>query len=430
MLLNRIFHSQIEVAGIYGGGSDGGAQIRIARARTPYSGKIRRQRDDAVIYDTMKRHRPGSARNFLLVFVLFVAAAGGATAVQQVPAAGTPAKELTDQQFWSLSKDSSEEDGVFRSDNLLSNETSFQYVIPELVRTVKQGRVYLGVGPEQNFTYISAVRPSMAIILHIRHGNLDVHLMYKALFELSRDRADFVSRLFSRKRPNGLTASSTADEIFRAYLTAEGSKELYEENLEAIESHLVKKHGFPLSSGDREGIRWAFGNFYRFGPAISYGSSLSTNVPPAIVGAVGGGGRGSGVTYADLMTSDDGRGQNRSYLASEDNFAFLKDLQNRNLVVPVVGDFGGDRAIRSVARYLKSIDASVSAFYLSNVEQFLVQDGKWNTFCASASTLPLDETSVFIRSGRGAARFGAGGVQNSSMATMLDDLQACAAGVR
>src|SRR5689334_16838582 len=74
---------------------------------------------------------------------------------------------LTDEQFWNLSKDSSEEDGVFRSDNLLSNETTFQYVIPDLLKTAKQGRVYLGVGPEQNFTFISALKPTMAVIIDI-----------------------------------------------------------------------------------------------------------------------------------------------------------------------------------------------------------------------------------------------------------------------
>src|SRR5437870_7787227 len=111
--------------------------------------------------------------------------------VRPIPAGRAAAPvELTDRQFWNLSRDSSEEDGVFRSDNLLSNETSFQYVIPELLKTAKQGRVYMGVGPEQNFTYIAALKPVMAIIIDIRHGNLDVHLLYKALFELSKDRAD------------------------------------------------------------------------------------------------------------------------------------------------------------------------------------------------------------------------------------------------
>ncbi len=72
-----------------------------------------------------------------------------------------------------------------------------QRVVPDLTRTVKPGRVYMGVGPEQNFTYIAATRPAMAFIIDVRRGNLQLHLMYKALFELSTDRADFVSRLFS-----------------------------------------------------------------------------------------------------------------------------------------------------------------------------------------------------------------------------------------
>ena len=343
--------------------------------------------------------------------------------------------QLTDQQFWNLSKDSSEDDGVFRSDNLLSNETTFQYVIPDLVKSTKQGRVYMGVGPEQNFTYIAALKPAMAVIVDIRHGNLDVHLMYKALFELSKDRAEFVSRLFSRKRPDGLTAQSSSSQIFNAYLRADGSRELYAENLKAIEDQLRIKHGFPLSAGDLDGIAWALSNFYQFGPSVNYNSSLSSAIPPAIVGASGGGGRGGGnnqVNYASLMTADNGNGQYMSYLANEENFAFLKDLETRNMLVPVVGDFGGDKAIRAVGKYLKSVDATVSAFYLSNVEQYLVQDGKWERFCGNAGSLPLDDTSTFIRTGNGSpytrftgGRGGGGGVGNSSTATMLSELSPC-----
>src|SRR5204862_5004828 len=131
-------------------------------------------------------------------------------------------------------------------------------------------------------------------IIDIRHGNLDVHLLYKALFELSKDRAEFVSRLFSRKRPAGLTAQSSARQIFTSYMLADGSQELYDENLKAVEDQLIKKHGFALSAGDREGITWAMSNYYRFGPDISYNSSLSAAVPPAVVGAQGGNGFGGG----------------------------------------------------------------------------------------------------------------------------------------
>jgi hypothetical protein len=122
---------------------------------------------------------------------------------------------LTDDQFWKLSSVSSEEDGTFNSDNLVSNEDGFQHIMPDLLKTARQGGIYIGVGPEQNFTYMAALKPSMAFIVDIRRGNLDVHLMYKALFELSADRDDFVSRLFSKKRPDGLTSKSTARDLCR-----------------------------------------------------------------------------------------------------------------------------------------------------------------------------------------------------------------------
>ena len=99
---------------------------------------------------------------------------------------GSLPEQLNDRDFWKLSQELSETNGYFRSDNLLSNEIWLQHVIPELVaKTGKPGRVYLGVGPEQNFTYIAAVKPAMAFIVDVRRGNLQMHLMYKALFEMS-----------------------------------------------------------------------------------------------------------------------------------------------------------------------------------------------------------------------------------------------------
>src|SRR6478736_377221 len=116
--------------------------------------------------------------------------------------------KLTDQEFWELTERVSEPNGEFQSDNFLSNERGYQVVIPDLIKTAKPGRVYLGVGPEQNFPYIIALKPSLAIIFDIRRGNLHEHLLYKALFEMSTDRADFLSRLFSRPRPDGLTKAT------------------------------------------------------------------------------------------------------------------------------------------------------------------------------------------------------------------------------
>jgi hypothetical protein len=245
----------------------------------------------------------------------------------------------------------------------------------------------MGVGPEQNFTYIVATKPAMAFIVDIRRGNLDLHLMYKALFELSSDRAEFVSRLFSKKRPEGLTAKSTSSDIFGAFWNVTTDPALFSENLQTVDNLLIKKHGFALSTDDLDGIKYVYNAFFQYGPKIQYSSTSSF-------------GGSAQPTYADLMTAADRAGREHSYLANEENFQFMKDLETRNLLVPVVGNFGGPKAIRAVGKYLKDRGASVSAFYLSNVEQYLRQDLIWENFCANVATLPLDESSTFIRSVR------------------------------
>jgi hypothetical protein len=153
---------------------------------------------------------------------------------------------------------------------------------------------------------------------------------------------------------------------------------LYAGNLAAIESRLTKTHGLSLSANDLEGIEYAYHAFFSRGYRVRASPS-----------------------YAELMTQTDNRGRPLSYLQTEEQFLFLKDLESRNLVVPVIGDFAGRKAIRAIAAYLKAHDARVGAFYLSNVEQYLNQDGKWDVFCRNFSGLPLDSSSTFIRSSSG-----------------------------
>src|SRR6516162_1823736 len=74
-------------------------------------------------------------------------------------AADTIPNQIADDTFWKLIDSGSEEGGAFQSENFLSNETGFQAVIPPLLQTTKPGGVYMGVGPEQNFTYIAAIHP-------------------------------------------------------------------------------------------------------------------------------------------------------------------------------------------------------------------------------------------------------------------------------
>src|SRR5882672_9264591 len=117
---------------------------------------------------------------------------------------GSLPTRLSNSEFWTMVTDFSEPGGYFHSDNYLSNEIGFQEIIPNLRQTVKPGGVYLGVGPEQNFTYIAALRPRLVFIIDIRRQNMIEHLLYKAFMELASDRAGFVSMLFARPRPAGL----------------------------------------------------------------------------------------------------------------------------------------------------------------------------------------------------------------------------------
>jgi hypothetical protein len=330
-----------------------------------------------------------------------------AAAAQRLPS------RLDDREFWSLTADLSEPGGTFRSDNLLSNESRLQFVIPDLVRAVKPGGAYVGVGPEQNFTYISALQPAIAFIVDIRRGNLQLHLMYKALFELSATRAEFASRLFSRPPPAGVDAASSADELFAAVANTASDESLYQRNLTAVERQLAVVHGFPLSDEDRSGLASISRAFYTFGPDINYSSTETGNAD-----------HGYRPTYADLMTSTDATGDARSYLASEEAFAFVKALETRNLVVPVVGDFAGPKAVRAVGAYLRRHDAIVSAFYVSNVEQYLRLERVWGSFCGNLARLPFDDTSTLVRAGRG-GRYSRGTALTAELASIATEVEGC-----
>src|SRR5262245_49125438 len=121
--------------------------------------------------------------------LLFVCAAPTFT----LRAAESLPSQLSDDEYWKLISDFSEPSGYFQYDIVTSNETSYQYLLPELMRTPRPGGAYLGVGPEQNFTYIAALQPRIAFIIDIRRDMMLEHLMYKAIFEMSADRIEFVA---------------------------------------------------------------------------------------------------------------------------------------------------------------------------------------------------------------------------------------------
>ncbi len=287
--------------------------------------------------------------------------------------------------------DFSEPNGYFRFENFLSNELAYQSIIPALKENTKPGGVYLGVGPEQNFTYLVALEPKIAFIIDIRRQNLLEHLMYKALFELSRDRAEFLSLLYARPQPRNVNRDSTSDALFDAYWDLPFSVGRADETLGDIMEVLLNKHKFPLSIEDQATIGYIYKVFVEGGPALDFSLGGTSGAPGT-------------PNYADLMVATDDAGRKRSYLATEDNFRFIQEMHRKNLIVPLVGDFSGPKALLAVGQYLKEHDATVTAFYTSNVEQYLFQSNKsWRRFYTNVAELPMDASSTFIRSVNGAA---------------------------
>ncbi len=331
------------------------------------------------------------------------APAAAATQLRTMP------DRLTDADFWALRDALSEPAGEFRSENLVSNETMFQWPIPELVKTVTPGTVYMGVAPDQNFTYMAALKPKIAFIVDIRRGNVLQHLLYKALFEMSANRAEFAARLFSVPTPANLKADATARELFDAIYLAKPDPKLFEANKRAVTELITVKHGFTLNSADIDQLQWIYNCFYTFGPDLTY-QACETSSGRSYGGGGGfgfgfGGGRGGrggfgGAfrSFADMQTQTDATGANHAYLANESNYKWMKDFEAKNLLVPVTGDFMGPKAIKAVAAWVRERAGVVGTFYTSNVEQYLFQSSTWGNFYENVAALPVDSHSLFIRS--------------------------------
>ena len=348
-----------------------------------------------------RRVSPASlARRTILALTTTVGLLAAAPVVS--PLAPSLPASLTDREFWDFFTSMSEENGYFVSENFVSNEQTYQHVIPTLQSTLTPGGVYLGVGPEQNFTYIANLKPGLAVIFDIRRQNAMAHLMYKALFELSPTRADFVSRLFSRPLPASIGTPATPSDLFAAAAAAEPSDSAYEANRKAIAEQLAVKHGFALAPEDIRSINHVYETFFEAGPDINYGYR------PGSRGLFG----SPYPNFGQLQTMTNAAGVNMAFMATEANYQAVRAMQINNLIIPVVGDFAGPKAIRGVGEYVRQRKATVTAFYLSNVEQYLFrQSADAERFYNNVATLPLDSTSTFIRSvppgGRGLTFVGA-----------------------
>ncbi|HEX9728076.1 MAG TPA: hypothetical protein VGA37_06205 [Gemmatimonadales bacterium] len=311
-----------------------------------------------------------------LLFVMGVASVSGCGDRTSVPAA--------DPAFASLITRLSEPAGYFDTDNLISNERSYLHVLGGMRERGVSGGAYIGVGPDQNFSYMAQVRPSIAFIVDIRRDNMLQHLMFKGMFALARNRVAYLCLLFGRPPPSDLASWDDA-EVGRLISYIDDKPASTAPRARRAVDSVVERFGVALDDADRATIARFHQEFIDAGLSLRF---HSTGRAP----------RGYYPTYRDLMLERDRSGRQANYLVSDADFQFLKTMQAADRVIPVVGDLAGNRSLREIGRYLGEIGQHVTALYTSNVEFYLFRDRSFDAFVTNVATLPHDERSVIIRS--------------------------------
>ncbi|HKX32329.1 MAG TPA: hypothetical protein VJ302_31870 [Blastocatellia bacterium] len=280
----------------------------------------------------------------------------------------------------------SERAGYFGSDNLVSNELSYQHVLGKLTKMSVGGGAYLGVGPDQNFTYMAQIRPRIAIMIDIRRDALLQHLFFKSLFMMARNRVEYLSLLFARPLPKDF--KKWTDRPIRDLVDYFDRTPLDQKIADKTKGEIHKRlvsFSVPLSQRDLETIDEIYQAFYTDCLEVRY--TIRDRPTGRFFPA-----------YRDLLLEKDLDGHYRNYLANEADFQIIKNMHDRNLIIPITGDLSGTKAIKAIGDFLREIGEKVSAFYVSNVEFYLWRQDAMQRFVENLKSLPIDDHSVIIRS--------------------------------
>lgn len=263
------------------------------------------------------------------------------------------------------------------ADNLVSNEDSYPRVAGDLDRLAPPGSVYLGVGPDQNFTHIAHARPSTAFILDFRRRNALLHLVHKALFSLSPDRAAYLSRLTARSPITPLPRDPTAADLVAAFGPATLDRAALARTIADVWAFL--KPTGALADADAASLATIQSKLA--GPGLD-ARFLALRMYP---------------TLSRLMTTPDRSGRPAHFLASEALYRTVQALHRNDRVVPLVGDFAGPAPLPRLADWLRSRSLSVGVLYVSDVEFFLLRSGTFAGYVANLSRLPWSDGALIVR---------------------------------
>ena len=307
----------------------------------------------------------GRAGAFALLVCLF-------SACSRDPAPTPSFRELVEQL--------SEEGAYFDTDNLISNETAYSQVVEDLE---PMGGVYIGVGPEQNFHYIGKLRPSWAFIVDIRRDNMLHHLLLNALLVNAETPYAYLCWLFSLAC-EPLEGEDDFESVLAAVEGAAPDERLFEKNLKAIYGHIENRLEYDLDDEDARVVALVYRAYFdgQLGLRFrSHGRRPMRHHP----------------TYRRLLVERGSSGETGHFLSRPDDYAHVRGLAGAGRLIPVVGDFAGDHALRKIGELVEEQGETVSAFYVSNVEFYLIRNEVFSQYVDNVRTLPLGEDSQFIR---------------------------------
>ncbi|MHB1225003.1 MAG: LIC_10091 family protein [Gemmatimonadaceae bacterium] len=328
--------------------------------------------------------------------------------------AGRDSAPISDSAFAAAVAAMSEAGGYFDTDNLVSNEASYLYAVDAIRGHGTRGGAYIGVGPDQNFSYIAATGPAIAYLIDIRRDNLLQHLLYRALFTIARNRAEYLLILTGRAVGDDVESwtGRPLDGILAHVASAPADPDSARTRGRLLRT--VADFDVPLTDEDVAVMGRILDAFARDGLDLrfsSFGRSPNADYP----------------SFGGLLAGRDRAGNQASYLATEEDFATVQRLQRAGRVIPVVGDLAGPHALARIGRDIARRGLVVSVLYVSNVEYYLMGDGTFGRFAATAAALPRDERSLLVRSCFRRACGPAGPDSGSASAQIVQPLDSLAA---
>lgn len=280
--------------------------------------------------------------------------------------------------------------GPASADNLMTNEDSIASVMDQAGREVPRDTVYLGVGPDQNFSLIAATRPDSAFILDFRKKNQLLHFLHRALLHVSNDQVEYLAHFWARSFIKCATAPINANrreisagELICGFKNTDFQKQLFE-NAQAKVSEQIRLLNY-VSADELTEIRRIHARLAGAGLQARF---LALKMYPQMQSLV------------QALTRS---GKPGHWLGSDQHFQTIRELQTKNRIIPIVADWADSpkntqsSAFQRLSDWLISNQKQVGCIYISDVEFFLMRTSIFDKYIENLGQLPIHEEARIIR---------------------------------